>query len=209
MNVTLYGATGQIGSRILDELLRRGHTVKAVVRDPGKIAARSRLTVVAGDVNDVAGIAAASKGADVLVSAYGPGPENPEKLLPGTRNLIEGAKQSGVARFLFVGGAGSLEVAPGVTLIDSGHLPEQWKGIAIAHRDALEMARASGINWTCLSPAAFIEPGKRTGKFRLGADRLVADDRGESRISMEDYAMALVDEIENPQHERRRFTIAY
>jgi uncharacterized protein len=209
MNVTLYGGSGQIGSRILNELLRRGHAVKAVARDSGKIAAGSRLTVIAGDVDDVAGIAAASKDADVLVSAYGPGQENPEKLLSATRSLIGGAKQSGVPRFLFVGGAGSLEVAPGVTLIDSGHLPEQWKGIAIAHRDALQMARASEINWTCLSPAAFIEPGKRTGKFRLGADRLLADDRGESRISIEDYAMALVDEIENPQHERRRFTIAY
>ena len=208
MNVALYGATGQIGSRILDELLRRGHAVKVVVRDPGKIGARSRLTVVAGDVNDIAGIAAASKEADVLVSAYGPGP-GPERLVSVTRDLIEGAKQSGVPRFLFVGGAGSLEVAPGVTLIDSGHLPEQWKGIAIAHRDALEIVRASDINWTCFSPAAFIAPGKRTGKFRLGADRLLADDRGESRISIEDYAMALVDEIENPQYERRRFTIAY
>ena len=209
MNVTLYGATGQIGSRILDELLRRGHAVKAVVREPGKIAARSRLTVVAGDVNDVAGVAAESTGADVLVSAYGPGAENPEKVVSATRSLIAGAKQSGVPRFLFVGGAGSLEVAPGVTLIDSGHLPEQWKAIAIAHHDALQMASASDVNWTCLSPAALIEPGKRTGKFRLGADRLLADDRGESRISMEDYAMALVDEIENPQHELRRFTIAY
>lgn len=209
MKVTLYGATGQIGRRVLEELLQRGHSVTAVVRDPAKLGARARLTLVPGDVSDVAGIAAASKGADALVSAYGPGPEHPEKLLPVTRNLIAGAEQSGVPRFLFVGGAGSLEVAPGVTLIDSGHLPEEWKGIAIAHRDALEMARASAINWTCLSPAGFIQPGERTGKFRLGTDRLLTDDRGESRISMEDFAIALVDEMENPQHERKRFTVAY
>jgi putative NADH-flavin reductase len=209
MKVTLYGATGQIGRRILVELLQRGHSVTAVVRDPAKLDARVRLTVIPGDVDDVAGIAAASKGADALVSAYGPGAEHPEKLLSVTRNLIAGAQQSEVPRFLFVGGAGSLEVAPGVTLIDSGHLPEQWKGIAIAHRDALEIARASAINWTCLSPAGFIQPGQRTGKFRLGTDRLLTDDRGESRISMEDFAIALVNELETPQHERRRFTIAY
>lgn len=209
MRVTLYGATGQAGSRLLDELLRRGHTVTAVVRDAGKLAARERLAVLSGDVNDVAGIVAASNGADALVSAYGPGPENPEKLLPATENLIEGAKLSGVPRFLFVGGAGSLEVAPGVTLIDSGHLPEEWKGIAIAHRDAMEMVRASTINWTCFSPAGFFAPGERTGKFRLGTDRFLTDDKGNSRISMEDFAIALVDELENPRQERRRFTIAY
>lgn len=209
MKVTLYGATGQIGRRILEELLQRGHSVTAVVRDPAKLDARGRLTVIPGDVDDVAGIAGASKGADALVSAYGPGAEHPENLLSVTRNLIAGAQQSGVPRFLFVGGAGSLEVAPGVTLIDSGHLPEEWKGIAIAHRDALEIARASAINWTCLSPAGFIQPGQRTAKFRLGADRLLTDDRGESRISMEDFAIALVNELETPQHEHRRFTIAY
>jgi putative NADH-flavin reductase len=209
MKVTLYGGTGLSGSRILDELLRRGHEVTAVVREPGKLAARDHLTIISGDVNDVAGIIAAAKGADALVSAYGPGPESPEHLLPATRNLIEGAKLSGVPRFLFVGGAGSLEVAPGVTLIESGHLPEEWKGIAIAHRDALEMARASEINWTCFSPAAFFAPGERTGKFRMGTDRLVANDSGKSHVSMEDFAIALVDELENPRHERRRFTIGY
>lgn len=209
MKVTLYGATGLAGSRILDELLRRGHTVTAVVRDSGKLAARDRLTVLSGDVNDVAGIVAASKGADALVSAYGPGPENPEKLLPATENLIEGARLSGVPRFLYVGGAGSLEVAPGVTLIDSGHLPEEWKAIAIAHRDAMEMVRASTINWTCFSPAGFFGPGERTGKFRLGTDRFLTDDKGNSRISMEDFAIALVDELEKPRNERRRFTAAY
>ena len=209
MKVTLYGATGQAGRRILDELLRRGHSVTALVREPGKLAGRDRLTVVVGDVNDVAGIVAASKGAGALVSAYGPGPEKPEKLLRATEHLIEGAKKSGVPRFLFVGGAGTLEVAPGVTLIDSGHLPEEWKAIAIAHRDALDLARASDINWTCFSPAGYFEPGDRTGTFRIGADRLLADDQGNSRISMEDFAIALVDELENPRHERRRFTIAY
>ncbi len=209
MKVTLFGATGQAGSRILGELLHRGHHVKAVVREGSKLESRDGLFVISGDVNDVAGVTAAASGSDALVSAYGPGPGDPEKLLTATQHLLEGAKQSGVPRFLFVGGAGSLEVAPGVSLIDSGHLPEQWKGIAIAHRDALEMARASNINWTCFSPAAFFEPGERTGKFRLGIDELIADARGTSRISMEDFAIALVDELENPQNERRRFTIAY
>jgi putative NADH-flavin reductase len=209
MKVTLYGSTGKTGTRILDELLRRGHHVTAVIREPGKLEAREGLTVMPGDVNDVAGIVAATKGADALVSAYGPGPESPEKLLPATEHMLAAAKQSGVPRFLFVGGAGSLEVAPGVTLIDSGHLPEEWKGIAIAHRDALDMAKSSNINWTCFSPAAFFAPGERTGKFRIGTDRLLADDSGNSRISMEDFAIALVDELESPRFEGKRFTIGY
>lgn len=209
MKVTLYGATGQAGSRILDELLRRDHTVRAVVREGSELKSRHGLIVIPGDVNDVPGIVAASKGADALVSAFGPGPGSPGKLLPATEHLIEGAKLSGVPRFLFVGGAGTLEVAPGITLIESGHLPEEWKGIAVAHRDALEIAKASTINWTCFSPAGFFEPGERTGKFRLGTDTLLADESGNSRISMEDFAIALVDELEKPQHERRRFTIAY
>ncbi len=209
MKITLYGATGQAGSRILDELLARGHQVTAVVRDPSKLAARENLTVLAGDVNDVAGVAAAARGADALVSAYGPGPENPQDLLPATKNLLAGAGQSGVARFVFVGGAGTLEVAPGVSLIASGHLPQEWMGIAVAHGDALELAAKSGLNWTCLSPAAFFSPGERTGTFRLAKDTLIADEQHQSRISMEDYAIALVDELENPRHQGERFTVGY
>ena len=209
MRVVLCGATGQAGSRILNELLERGHEVTAVVRDPAKVAAREGLTVVKGDVSDVDGIVAASAGVDALVSAYGPGPEHPERLVGATEKLLEAAIASGVQRFVFVGGAGALEVAPGVTLIASGHLPAEWMGIAVAHADALELARKSDVNWTSLAPAAFFEAGERTGKFRLGKDSLISDEQGKSRISFEDYAIALVDELENPRHERQRFTVGY
>jgi uncharacterized protein len=118
-------------------------------------------------------------------------------------------KASGVPRFIYVGGAASLEIAPGVTLLDSGHLPEAYVPIATSHARALEEIRKSDINWTSFSPAAFFEPGRRTGTFRLGTDQLISNEEKESRISMEDYAIALVDELERPQHERARFTIGY
>lgn len=209
MKITLLGATGQAGSRILSELLARGHAVTVVVRDPAKVATKDRLTVVGGDVSHVETVAAACAGADALVSAYGPGPEHPELLVGVTEKLLEAAKASGVPRFIWVGGAGALEVAPGVTLIASGHLPAEWMPIAVAHADALELARRSDVNWTCLAPAAYFEPGERTEKFRLGKDSLLMDDKGNSRISMEDYAIALVDELENPKHEGQRFTVGY
>jgi putative NADH-flavin reductase len=209
MKIVLCGATGQAGSRILNELLARGHEVTAVVRDAATLAVREHLTVVRGDVLDVSGIASACKGTDALVSAYGPGPEHPERLVPATEKLLEAVKAGGVPRFVFVGGAGALEVAPGVTLLASGHLPAEWVPIAQAHADALELARKSDVNWTSLAPSAYFEPGERTGKFRLAGDSLIMDDKQQSRISFEDFAIALVDELEHPQHERQRFTVGY
>jgi putative NADH-flavin reductase len=209
MKITLVGATGLSGSRILTELLARGHEVIALVRDPGKLASHEHLTLVQGSVEEEAVLVAALEGADALVSAYGPGPEHPELLLAAIEQLLAGARASGVPRFLYVGGAGSLEVAPGVTLIASGHLPAEWLGIAQAHADALEIVRNSGLNWTCLSPSAYFGPGERTGKFRVAKDSLISDEQHNSRISMEDFAIALVDELENPRHERQRFTVGY
>jgi hypothetical protein len=211
MNVVLYGATGMIGSRVLRELVARGHNVTAVVRDPSRVAVGGAVTAVKGDMTDAADLTAKLKGADAVLSAYSPGAGTESVLLDAVRSLIEGARQAGVKRVLVVGGAGSLFVAPGVTVIDSGHLPEEYKAIAVAHRDALEILRssASDLDWTYLSPAAVIAPGERTGKFRLGTDSLVADAQGNSRISAEDYAIALVDELEQPKHLRRRFTLAY
>jgi putative NADH-flavin reductase len=209
MNVVLYGATGMIGSRIQRELVSRGHTVTAVVRDPSRVESSPVVTAVKGDLTDAADVAANAKGADAIISAYSPGQGTEHLVLDATRSLIAGAKSAGVSRILVVGGAGSLYVAPGVTVIDSGHLPDAWKPIAIAHRDALEILRTADLDWTYLSPAAFIELGERTGKFRLGKDDLVADAKGESRISAEDYAIALVDELEQPKHLRQRFTLAY
>jgi putative NADH-flavin reductase len=211
MNIVLYGATGKSGSRILKELLSRGHHVTAIVRNPAKLQPQPNLTIKQGDVSSADAIAANIKGADAVVSAYAPPltPEGVRELLPVTQHFIDAVKATGVPRFIYVGGAASLEVAPGVTLLDSGHLPEAWRPIAVAHADALDLIKKSDINWTSFSPAAFFEPGERTGKFRLGKDTLISDDQHNSRISMEDYAIALVDELEKPQHERQRFTIGY
>jgi hypothetical protein len=198
-----------IGSRVLKELLSRGHRVTAVVRDPTKVPQLDGIIAAKGDALDAGDVAAKTAGADVVISAYAPPQEQPEKMVDAVRALIAGVKESGAKRVLVVGGAGSLFVAPDVDVIDSGHLPEQWKGIAIAHRDALNVLKASDIDWTYFSPAAFIQPGERTGKFRLGGDSLVVDDKGTSSISAEDYAIALVDELEHPKHIRKRFTAAY
>ena len=209
MNVTFFGATGNAGTRILKELLARGHQVTAIVRDPAKLPPQPGLTVRKGDLSDVEQVAAAVRGTEAVVSAYGPGLHSPGDLVGATKRLVSGLKQAGVQRLLAVGGAGSLEVAPGVQLIDSGHLPEEWKPIAVAHREALEILKASDLDWTSLCPAAYFEPGERTGGFRLGTDNLVANEKGESRISMEDFAIAMVDELENHAHSRQRFSVGY
>jgi putative NADH-flavin reductase len=209
MHIVLYGATGNAGSRILTELLSRGRQVTAVTRHPDKLAPQSNLTIKHGSVDSATAIAADIKGAEAVVSAYAPPFSDTDQLIAVTRNFIEAIEKTHVPRFLYVGGAASLEVAPGVTLLESGHLPVEWQPIARSHSDALALIRKSDINWTCFSPAAFFEPGRRTGKFRLGKDRLISDAEGNSRISMEDYAIALADELENPQHERQRFTIGY
>jgi putative NADH-flavin reductase len=208
MKVVLYGASGMIGSRILAELVSREHQVTAVVRNPGKVTAPG-VTVVKGDVTDAASVAATAKGAEVAISAYAPPPTEVAALLPAVRSLLAGLETAGVERLLVVGGAGSLEVAPGVQLVDAPNFPDEWKGIALAHRDLLPVLQASNLDWSCLSPAALIQPGIRTGKFRLGGKQLLTDAKGESRISAEDYAVALVDELEKPMHVRQQFTLAY
>lgn len=207
MNVVLYGASGNAGSRILRELLSRGHNVTAVARNTGKIPAGVKS--VQDDLSSVDRIAEIVAGADAVVSAYMPPPDDTDQLVEVTQREIEAVRRAGGPRLVVVGGAASLEVAPGVTLLASGHLPKEWVPIATSHAKALELLKASDINWTYFSPAGFFEPGLRTGKFRLGKDRLVADDRGNSRISYEDYAVALVNELEKPAHERARFTIGY
>jgi len=208
MNVVLYGATGMIGARILTELVSRGHRVIAVVRDLSKVPTHPNVAAVAGDILDPEDVAAKVKGAKAVISAYSPG-SAVENMVTSVRSLIAGLHKASVWRLIVVGGAGSLLVGHGVDLIDSGHLPEQWMAIAVAHRDALNLLRSSDLAWTYFSPAAFIEPGERTGKFRLGGDSLLTDEQGTSRISAEDYAIALVDELEDPKHIRERFTIAY
>jgi putative NADH-flavin reductase len=208
MKVVLFGATGMIGSRVLKELVSRGHEVTAVVRDPSRVPNETGVKAVKGDALNTAEVATAVKGSDAVVSSYAPG-ANTALIVDATRSLIAGLQQADVKRFIEVGGAGSLLIAPNLRLIDAPNFPAEYKEIAIAHADALEVLRTSNLDWTYFSPAAFIQPGERTGKFRLGDDMLIADENGNSRISAEDYAIALVDELENPKFIRKRFTIGY
>jgi uncharacterized protein len=210
VKVALYGATGNAGSRILKELVARGHQVIAIVRDPAKIPQPGPgVLVKRDDLSEPKKIAAAIDGADVVISAYGPPQDAPEEIVAVTQRQVDALNQVPHARLIVVGGAGGLNVAPGVTLIDSGHLPEPYLPIAKAHLNALNVLRASTIDWTYLAPAAYFIPGERTGKFRLGKDELIANAQQESRISMEDYAIALVDELEKPRHRQQRFSVGY
>lgn len=209
MNVVVYGATGNAGSRIVTELVRRGHKVTGVARNVDSLKGQAGVTPKVDDLSNANAIAAVIQGADAVVTAFQPPMDNTDALVEVTKREIAAVKKAGVPRLLMVGGAGLLEVAPGVTLMKSGHLPEQWLPIAASHQKALEALRASDINWTYLSPAAFFEPGARTGKFRLGTKELISNAKGESRISMEDYAIALADEIEHPHHERASFSVGW
>lgn len=207
MKVVLIGATGRSGSRILRELQSRGHDVTAVARHIDGLPAG--VQTVQDDLRTVDQIARVVQWADAVISAYMPPQDDTDQLAEVTQRLIAAVRKAGNPRLLVVGGAASLEVAPGVTLLASGHLPKEWLAIATSHAKALEILRESDIDWTYFSPAALFEPGERTGKFRLGTNDLLVDDKGQSRISMEDYAIAMVDELEKPTHARARFTIGY
>lgn len=207
MKVVLYGATGNSGQRILQELTNRGHQVTGVARNTSKLPAH--VTAVKDDLSNTETIASIIAGADVVVSAYAPPQDNTDALLGVTEREIAAVKKAGTARLIVVGGAGLLELAPGTTLIASGYLPEAYHPIAKSHEKALGLLKASDINWTYFSPAGYFEPGERTRKFRLGTTNLIANEKGESRISFEDYAVALVDEIEKPAHERGQLSIGY
>ena len=201
--VALIGASGFIGSRLLAELSARGHAVTAIVRNPEKIAALAGVTAIKGDVFDKDGLAKLLAGHDAVISAVHFSASDPQLLLAAV-------KQSGVKRYLVVGGAGSLEVAPGVKLFDTPEFPAIYLDEARKGGVFLDLLKQEqGLDWTFLSPSALIQPGERTGQFRLGTDQLLVDDKGNSSISAEDYAIALVDELEKPAHSRRRFTVGY
>lgn len=203
MKIALIGATGFIGSRLLRELAERGHAVTALVRKPEAVPALPGVTARQADAGDQAGLAALLEGHDAVISAVHFTASDPRKLLGAVRD-------AGVARYLVVGGAGSLEVAPGVKLYDTPDFPAAYLAEARAGGVFLDLLRREAVlDWTFLSPAAEIAPGERTGQFRLGEDRLVVDAAGRSHISAEDYAVALVDELERPAHARRRFTLGY
>ena len=203
MKIAVIGASGNAGSRITKELAGRGHAVTAIARNPAKIAAQQNVTAKAGDVMDQAGLAQLLAGHDVAISSVHFLDSDPAK-------LIGAAKASGVGRYLVVGGAGSLEVAPGVRLVTTPNFPAQYKAEAEAGGAFLDLLRQEkDLNWTFLSPSALFAPGERTGKFRLGTDQLLTGSDGKSWISFEDFAVALADEIERPAHIRKRFTVGY
>ncbi|MGE7473572.1 NAD(P)-dependent oxidoreductase [Bosea sp. NPDC003192] len=203
MKIALIGATGFIGSRLLAELTSRGHQVTAIVRNPEKVPQGAGVSAKKGDVYDKDGLAVLLTGHDAVISAVHYTASDPAVLLAAV-------KQSGVKRYLVVGGAGSLEVAPGVKLFDTKEFPAIYLDEARKGGAYLDLLKGEiGLDWTFLSPSALIEPGERTGKFRLGKDQLLVDGNGQSRISAEDYAVALVDELEKSAHSRQRFTVGY
>lgn len=203
MKIAIIGATGNVGSRLTDEALRRGHTVTALARKASQLPARSGLTTQDVDVGNAEALANALRGNDVVISTV--------RFLQASAAQITGAvKAAGVKRLLVVGGAGSLLVAPDVQLVDTPNFPDAYKAEASAGRDFLNALRGeSDLDWTFLSPSALFTPGERTGKFRLGNDTLLTAADGKSWISMEDYAIAMLDEIEQPTHVRARFTVGY
>jgi putative NADH-flavin reductase len=213
--IVLIGASGFIGSSILNEALTRGHKVKAIVRHPENIrVTHTNLEKVKCDASDTRLLSRLCKGNDVVISAYNPGWKNPDIASETLRvypAILEGVKDSGVKRLLIVGGAGSLFVKPGTRLMDSGIFPEEFlppvKALAGFYLDILSVEK--DIDWVFFCPAQTITHGKRTTVFRLGKDDIVYDDEGNSSISVEDYAVAMLDEAENQGHHKERFTIGY
>ncbi|KVK43652.1 3-beta hydroxysteroid dehydrogenase [Agrobacterium deltaense] len=200
--IALIGASGNAGSRILKELSDRGHQVTAIARNPEKIASLPNVVAKKGDVFDQSGLSELLKGHDAVISSVHFTASDPA-------TLIEAVRASGVQRYLVVGGAGSLEIAPGQRVVDLPDFPAAYKAEATKGAEFLDrLKQEKQLDWTFLSPSAEFVPGERTGKFRIGKDNLLSNDEG-SRISFEDYAIALVDEIEKPQHSRQRFTVGY
>ena len=216
MKVVLIGATGFVGSAILKEALDRGHEVTAIARHPEKLEAQSNLAAVKGDVMDSDELSKILKGNDVVISAYNAGWTNPDlynEFLKGSRSIQEAVKKSGVKRLITLGGAGSLFVAPGVQLVDTPQFPAEWKPGALSARDYLnELKKEDQFDWTFVSPAIEMNPGtphERRGTYRTALDNPVFDADNKSTISVEDLAVAIVDEVEHPKHIRVRFTVGY
>lgn len=213
MKIALIGATGFVGKAVLEELLSRGHSVRALQRDAAQLAARAGLETRAVDVLGTADLATELAGVDAVVSAFNAGWSNPnlhDDFLRGSDAIANAARQAGV-RLIVIGGAGSLFIAPGQQLVDSPAFPAEWQQGALAAREALTRLRAdtTTLDWTFVSPAMQLAPGARTGQFRLGGEEPVRDAEGENRISLEDLAVAIVNELEAPQHRRTRFTLGY
>jgi putative NADH-flavin reductase len=213
MKIVLLGATGFVGSALLGEALSRGHEVTAIVRHPERLVSQHNLIAKAGDVYDSVHLATLIRDNDALISAFNPGWKNPnlyDDQVRGTTSIIAAVKSAGIKRILWVGGASGLEVKPGVRMLDGPDLPDWVRPGALATFDALEqLRREPELQWSYLAPSAELLSGERTGKFRLGKDRLLVDANGQSKISVQDYAVAMIDELENPCHIRQRFTVGY
>ena len=214
-NVLLIGATGFVGSAVLNELVSRGHKVTAVARNIEKVAKSELLDVVKEDVANVDAIAKLAEGKDAIISAYNPGWTNPDIATLISENypkILSAAKKSGVKRLLIVGGAGTLFCAPGLRVVDSGAIPEEIMGGVRPLGDFYlnTLMNENDIDWVFFSPAGvFDQQGKKTGNYRLGKDDLIVDAEGNSHISVQDYADAMVNELEKPAHHKERFTIGY
>jgi putative NADH-flavin reductase len=213
MKIVLLGATGFVGAALLNEALNRGHAVTAIVRDPEKLAARDRLTAIAGDVYDAESLAQSIKGHDALISAFNPGWKDPnlyDDQARGTSSIIQAIKKAGLKRVLWVGGAGGLEVRPGVRVVDNPDFPSAIRPGSLATINALDqLKKEPELDWSYLSPSANMKSGQRTGHFRLGDDQLLTDANGQSHISVQDFAVAMIDELERPAHIRQRFMVGY
>ncbi|MFT3946615.1 MAG: NAD(P)-dependent oxidoreductase [Agriterribacter sp.] len=216
MKVALIGASGFVGTAVLKELLQRGYQVTAIVRNPDKVAKADGLVTVKADVLNIVQLASILKGNNAVISTYNAGWGNPDlynEFLKGSKAIQEAVKASGIKRFIVVGGAGSLYIAPGVQLIDTPQFPAEWKPGALAARDYLTyIQNEKELDWTFLSPAIEMHHGTsgvRKGEYRTGRDEPVFDADGKSIISVEDTAVAIVDELEKPMHLKQRFTIAY
>lgn len=213
MRITVFGAAGNVGSRVVAEALARGHEVTAVVRDATQFFdVHPDARVRTGDASKVEDVAALGAGQDVVISATRPVPGRERDHVTVAKSLLAGHASTGV-RLLLVGGAGSLTVpgSGGTAVVDDPkYVPAAWRDIALACVEQFEVCLAEpDADWTYLSPAAILAPGERTGKYRLGTDELVVDDTGRSAVSMEDLAVALLDEVERPRHRRARFTVGY
>jgi hypothetical protein len=216
MKVALIGASGFVGTAILDELIRRGHQITAIVRNPDKVKKAENVKVIKANALDENEVANAVKGNEVVISAYNPGWTNPDiynEFLQGAKAIQNGVKKSGVGRLFVIGGGGSLYIAEGKQLVDTPDFPAEWKPGALAARDYLNLIKnEKELDWTFLSPAIEMHHGTsgvRKGSYRKGLENPVFNESGRSIISVEDMAIAIVDELENPKHIRQRFTVAY
>jgi uncharacterized protein len=213
MKIAIIGANGKIGSRIAEEALNRGHIITGICRNPDSGIKNKRVQWVRADVLDTEQLATVIAGHDAVVSAFGIDWQNPDTyhlFSDVAKSVLQACRQASVRRIINVGGAGSLEVAPGLQLVDTDSFPAMWRAGANEQRKSLEIFRAEkNLDWTFFSPAIIIEPGPKTGRFRLGGDNPVFDEKGNSFISYDDYADALVDELEKPAFIRQRFTIGY